>query len=109
MKTLALIAAAATMTASVASANIIDFDVKDEGVETLVLDSVSGPAGSMLSVYDYRFGAQGDLVGSLDLNSGFDSQARIQLDGPQNFDMLAVLTDGAGNVVDTHIVHVDNN
>jgi len=107
-KAFALAAVATTAFASMSNATIFDIGVEQEGVEVVTIDGVNAPAGSELTLFDYRLGTQGEEKGSVTL-AGSRVNLRVGLDGQAKGDLLAVLTGPSGNILDTHIVEVDDN
>jgi len=108
MKTFALIAATTTVLATASNATIFNMGVEEEGVEVVQIDGVNAPSDSMLTMYDYTFGEQGEILGSKTL-AGSEINIRIDLDSGASGDMLAVLTGPTGMIIDTKVVNVDDN
>lgn len=85
-------AAALMTTAGVATADSY-FGVTGEMEEgtTLTIDNVTAESAGTLDVYDYHTGERGELLASVDLNAGANSDVRVDLDQEPRSDVMAVV------------------
>lgn len=103
--TLAICFLAATSLGSAASAESYFTCVGPlEDKALLELGTITSDGAGVVEVYDYRLGAQGDLLGTVDVHEGANADVRLNIgDRPQG-DVLAILSvDGeivASNVYD---------
>jgi hypothetical protein len=85
-------AAALMTTAGVVTADSY-FGVTGEMEEgtTLTIDNVTAESAGTLDVYDYHTGERGELLASVDLNAGANSDVRVDLDQEPRSDVMAVV------------------
>jgi hypothetical protein len=94
MKLTALILAAATAAtaASTASAySYFPFGELLESSDTLEIGTVTSEGAGVIEIYDYRYGTQGALLGTTEVNAGANTNVRVNTGLPVRADVLAVL------------------
>ena len=71
---------------------------------SLELGGITSEGAGVVEVYDYRLGTMGELLGTVDVNEGSNTNVRLNIGMPPLGDMLALLkVDGevvASNVYD---------
>jgi hypothetical protein len=71
----------------------------------LDLGTITSEGPGVVEVFDYRLGEQGELLGTVDVNQGANSDVRLNIGMPPPGDMLAVLT-VSGEVVASNVYDV---
>ena len=71
----------------------------------LELGTITSDGAGVVEVYDYHLGEKGDLLGTVDVNPGANSDVKMNIGMPPLGDVLAVLTVD-GQVVATNVYDV---
>ena len=71
----------------------------------LELGTITSDGAGVVEVYDYHLGQQGDLLGTINVDQGANSDVRLNIGMPPLGDMLAVLT-VEGEIVATNVYDV---
>ena len=72
---------------------------------SLELGGITSEGDGIVEVYDYRLGEQGDLLGTVEVNQGANTDVRLNIGMPPLGDMLAVLKVN-GEIVATNVYDV---
>jgi hypothetical protein len=107
-KTISLALATVLGTATLAAADTSYFSLQNTmgGSDTLDLGVVTAAGNGTVSIYDYRLGTQGKLLGSEAVNAGANSDVRVDVGTAPIGDVIAVLTVN-GQIVATRDIQID--
>lgn len=72
---------------------------------SLELGNITAEGAGVVEVYDFRLGEQGELLGTVEVNEGANSDVRLNIGMPPLGDLLAVLKVD-GEVVATNVYDV---